>query len=367
MPDMRFAPPRRIRIADRIDGLNQVRVRSHNEKLVLTLMLQHQSLSRVEMCERTGLSAQAVSVIVRSLEQEGLLSRGEARRGRVGPPTIPMSLNPEGAYAIGISVGRRQTEAVLIDFVGTVRHLEVFRYARLDAADCRRRLPGMIARALQALAPAQHDRVAGIGLSLPEDEGSDAPGESIVAGGDVSGIDGTNGFEVFLHNDITAAARGEMTYGAAKTLDDFLYCYVGSHIRKRLILNHRVHNGRGFRRLGNHGGGVLDLERALERRGAGPGALWDSPPRWDKADPAVRDWVAHCVIELEDAAGAIMEFVDLRKIVIASLVPPDLREAICRKLEAQLTTVEVLSSGIDTACKAIGAASLPLHSRFLLG
>ncbi|MBL8581969.1 MAG: winged helix-turn-helix transcriptional regulator, partial [Rhizobiaceae bacterium] len=118
---MRFAPPNPLRIADRAIGLNAVSVRGYNERLVLSLLLQSKGITRLEIGEKTGLSAQTVSVIVRSLEQEGLIAKGEAQRGRVGPPTVPISLNPEGAYSVGISVGHRQVEVVLVDFVGSVR------------------------------------------------------------------------------------------------------------------------------------------------------------------------------------------------------------------------------------------------------
>ena len=121
MPDMRFAPPNPIRIADRASGMNAVSVRSYNERLVLSLLLQNEGLSRMDIGNRTGLSAQTVSVIVRSLEQEGLVIKGEAVKGRMGPPTIPLSLNPEGAYSVGISLGHKHTDVVMIDFVGQVK------------------------------------------------------------------------------------------------------------------------------------------------------------------------------------------------------------------------------------------------------
>ena len=118
---MRFAPPNPLRIADRASGLNALSVRSYNERLVLSLLLQNEGISRMEIGEKTGLSAQTASVIVRSLEQEGLVSQGEAQRGRVGPPTIPLSLNPEGAYAVGVGFSRHRIDIALIDFIGTVR------------------------------------------------------------------------------------------------------------------------------------------------------------------------------------------------------------------------------------------------------
>ena len=50
----------------------------------------------------------------------GELSRGEPQRGKIGQPSIPMSLNPDGAYFLGLKIGRRSAELVLIDFL--IRH-----------------------------------------------------------------------------------------------------------------------------------------------------------------------------------------------------------------------------------------------------
>ncbi len=118
MPDMRFAPPPAIRVSDRSGGLNQMRVRTYNERLVMSLLRQHENLSRMELCQRSGLSAQTISVIARSLERDELIVSGEAQRGRVGPPTIPLSLRPDGAYAIGMKSGMKSTDLGLIDFIG---------------------------------------------------------------------------------------------------------------------------------------------------------------------------------------------------------------------------------------------------------
>ena len=55
MPDMRFAPPNPLRIADRASGLNAVSVRSYNERLVLSLLL-HALAERNHAASRSGAS-----------------------------------------------------------------------------------------------------------------------------------------------------------------------------------------------------------------------------------------------------------------------------------------------------------------------
>ena len=71
-------------------------MRAHNERLVLSLVRQHGALAKSDIARITGLSAQTVSVIMRALEQDGLLLRGEPVRGTDRP-------------ALGADVAERRT------------------------------------------------------------------------------------------------------------------------------------------------------------------------------------------------------------------------------------------------------------------
>ena len=129
-------------------GSNQTRVRDWNERLVLTLLRGQGALSKAEIARQTGLSAQTVSVIMRALEADGMLERGEPVRGKVGQPSVPMSLVAEGAFFLGLKIGRRSSEMVLVDFHGALRGRRLRRHdwpmpdeaiafveARIDAGD----------------------------------------------------------------------------------------------------------------------------------------------------------------------------------------------------------------------------------------
>ncbi len=107
-------------------GSNQAAVRAYNERLVLSLVRKYGSMPKAEIARSTGLSAQTVSVIMRALEDDGLLLRGEPVRGKVGQPSVPMSLNPDGVFSIGLKIGRRSADLILMDFVGTQKdHLHL--------------------------------------------------------------------------------------------------------------------------------------------------------------------------------------------------------------------------------------------------
>ncbi len=84
-----------------VRGTNQSGMRAHNERLVLSLVRSHGALAKSDIARITGLSAQTVSVIMRELEQDGLLARGEPVRGRVGQPSVPMHLAADGRSFTG--------------------------------------------------------------------------------------------------------------------------------------------------------------------------------------------------------------------------------------------------------------------------
>jgi predicted ArsR family transcriptional regulator len=107
--------------ADFSRGTHQPGLRAYHARLLLSLIRRHGSLPKAEIARRTGLSPQTISVIVRQLEADGLLTKEKPQRGKVGQPLVPFSLNPDGAYFIGLKVGRRSGDLVLLDLAGHKR------------------------------------------------------------------------------------------------------------------------------------------------------------------------------------------------------------------------------------------------------
>lgn len=369
MPDMRHAPPRRLRIADRESGLNQVSVRSHNERLVLSLLLQREGLSRMEIGHISGLSAQTVSVIVRSLEAEGLILQGEAQRGRMGPPTIPLRLNPDGAFSVGISIGYRKTEVVLTDFVGSVRARATFNYTEPNLFDIHARMPDLVQRMVAATPKAHHSRIAGIGLAVPSDV--DAwEGANTLSGRNFIGIETEltqlTGLEVLVQNDTTAAASAEGLFGAAKELDDYLYLFLGARLHQRLVLNHQIHAGQVELPAEGREIGVLALEKRLREAGFPVDALWNGSEDWSAYAAFLDPWLDAAAAGILSSVDEALRLVRLQTIVIASSIPPPTLVLLHARLAAALPDIKVLLSHVAHSAKAVGAASLPFSSRFTI-
>ena len=357
MPDMRFSPPNPIRIADRVNGLNAVSVRSHNERLVLALLLQHGGTSRLAIGEKTGLSAQTISVIVRSLEKEGLVAKGKEQKGRVGPPTIPMSLNPEGAFSIGISIGFRKTEVVLIDFVGTV---VVHKTLQHETAGDHHVHPDIFTTTqdiLAELSVKRRIRVAGIGLALPDLFEDSEPLDRLR-----KQLESEIDLEVFLQNDVTAAAGGESLFGAARDLDNYLFFYIGAKVHSRLILNHQIYNAASTK---PYDVGLLELERGLGSNAVYADELWERYQGLGNFDAALAEWQKKCVELIKAKLAELGQFVDVTTVVLSSYIPPEICREICSYLINDTTNLSAIVGGLEVAPKAVGAASLPFASRFM--
>lgn len=364
MPDMRFAPPNPIRIADRASGMNAVSVRSYNERLVLSLLLQNQGLSRMEIGNRTGLSAQTVSVIVRSLEQEGLVSRGEAVKGRMGPPTIPLSLNPEGAYSVGISLGHRHTDVVLIDFVGQVKFYTSLPLPADENPSNHSRLLATVQQAMAALPDKHEGRLAGIGIAMPEDQEELALGPSGIAErfeAISQEIEDALGIEVYVQNDITAAAAGESMFGAAKSLDDYLFFYIGARLHHRLVLNHQIFQGRA---QASKPAGLIDLEQRLLASGTSAEVLWERGVEWPEFGEEKSAWLRNCVEVLRISLDSATQFLPVSTVIVSSYAPIGICKEIAEALKEGISGIEAIAGELHLSPKALGAASLPFSSKF---
>lgn len=380
MPDMRFAPPSAMRVVDRGGGLNQTSVRTYNERLVMSLLRQDEGLSRMEIGQISGLSAQTVSVIIRALERDNLCLAGEAQRGRVGPPSTAMHLNPEGAFSIGVKIGLKSTDMVLIDFVGRVCHHQELQYAAPDPEFVFEAIDASIKTLTATLPDPFHERIVGIGISLPEEiESWPQPPSKVVSDRSWQSVDfeATVGrmsdLPVYVQNDITAAAGAEMIFGAARTMDDFAYFFFGAQTESRLVLNHHVYAGRKFASAMPIMS-LSDFEKSLKAEGIDASVVWNSRAEWSTLEPHLSQWTASCAQSLVSAILSISTFVAINSVIIDGRLPAWVRDDVLAKVreafkEGELDVSqlpEIVPGKIGAFAKAVGAACVPFHSRFMV-
>lgn len=361
MPDMRFAPPPSLRVADRSAGMNQVIARSLNERLIMSMLFQHDGLTRMQMGQRSGLSAQTISVLVRALERDGLVLRGEAVKGRIGPPTIPVSLNPDGAFSVGVNLGARNMDIVLINFVGDILHKSSRRYDSPQLQDITENIRDGVAEAIAAIVPERSNRLAGIGVSLPADIDHFAGAGDQISNFDFEALlqDAFN-VNVFIQNDITAAASAESMFGVARNQHSYLFCHLGPRLTTRLILDDRIYSGETLNQQLEDATNLLD--DLLNQR--------DGPDGTRPSD--LTSWIDQSAEELQMSFAAVRRFVDVDTLIITGLCSAGTTQDIATKLQSNLdqfnamdTSAHVLYSTLGPWILAKGAASLSFHNRFM--
>ena len=379
-------------------GSNQSGVRAHNERLVLTLIRQVGALPKAEIARMTGLSAQTVSVIMRALEADGLLQKGEPLRGKVGQPSVPMSLVAEGAYFFGLKVGRRSLDIMLTDFHGTVvgRRTQTHRLPSPDSvvAFATQSIDALLAE----LPEDRRARVAGLGIAIPfrlfdwaeplglEPGAMDAWRDRDIA----ADIAAHCAFPVFMRNDASAACGAELVFGDQNRPRDFLYFFMGFFIGGGLVLDNTLYTGRTGNAaalaslpVGIEGtrvrqlvdvASLVTLEQALQDGGHPSEAIWKDCTDWDVHRPTLDAWLTQAADGLAYAIFSSACLIDFESVMIDGWMPADVRAALVERTRERLSRISV--AGIDIPdlrpgtigpdARALGAASLPLSERFLV-
>ncbi|TWF51953.1 ROK family transcriptional regulator [Neorhizobium alkalisoli] len=378
-------------------GSNQVRVRAYNERLVLSLVRLHGAMSKADITRRSGLSAQTVSVIMRSLEKDGLLLRGEPIRGKVGQPSVPMRLNPDAVYSFGVKIGRRSADLVLMDFVGQIRLQYHVTYAYPLPDKILQIITSGIERLEAQLSEAERGRIAGVGIAAPFElwnwaEEVGAPADAMEAWRDFdlhAEISARIRHATYLQNDATSACGAELVFGVGPSYPDFVYFYIGSFIGGGIVLNSAIFSGRtgtagavaplpvrgrdGQTRQLLEVASIFVFENLLLDAGIDPQPLWYSADDWvDFGEPMTR-WVDDTADALAQAIVAAASIIDFGAAVIDGGFPPWVRKRIVertieavRRLDLQgVITPDIIEGKVGSQARAIGGASLPIFAKYL--
>jgi predicted NBD/HSP70 family sugar kinase len=388
------------RFVDPSRGTNQSGVKLYNERLVLSLIRSHGSLSKTEIARQTGLSTQTSSVIMKQLENDGLLIKGTPIRGKVGQPSVPMSLNPEGAFSIGFKFGRRSADLVLMDFVGKVRCVLRENYAYPTPNELERFVRTGVAEIVQQLNEDQAKRICGLGIAAPfemwgwEDEVG-APHEVQEAWRtyDIkTEVERLVPWPVHFCNDATAACAAELAFGNQARYTNFLYIFFATLIGGGIVLNGALYPGRaGY--AGAFGSVLVPdangskppmakslircasnyiLENTLRNEGKDASILWRSPDDWTSVDSTVHAWIEQAATSVSVAIGSAISIIDFEAIVIDGSFPQVVRSAVVQRIRERFSRMdlqgvapaEIVEGTIGRDARVLGAASLPLLAGF---
>ncbi|MHA1157614.1 MAG: ROK family transcriptional regulator [Alphaproteobacteria bacterium] len=355
-------------------GTNQEFGRPYNRRIVLETVRLHAPITRAEIAKRVGLTIQTVSNIVRELqEQRFLVTAREPAKGR-GYPARTLSIDPEGAFAIGVSVNPRGLEAALINLAGELVARDERDMPGIDPETAFDQIKSLVA---DLIAVKPQGRMLGVGLAMPGP--FDVESMSFVGPTTLEGWEGVpirqrlaeaTGLPAFVEiTDTAAAAQGERLYGFGSKFRDFYYVFMGVGLGGCM-----VHDGTPLRGAWGNAGELGHMPVVL---GGDPcpcgnqGCLerYLSLEAYDRRVKVIGEaaWIAEVAPILRAAVATIENLYDPETIILGGVAPTGLMErliaaaaplsnSIAARRDRQSDRLIVSAEGHDVVLR--GAAAL---------
>lgn len=380
--------------AARLSGTNLERVGNHNYRVTLQAIRVHETVTRTELVAFTGLTSPAIFNITKRLLRERLIiSSGRVEGGRGHPPTL-LSINPEGCFSIGINIDRDHLTVVALDLMGQIRARAVlefdFALPQAVAYFFRTSVEGML-----AAGKFDRKRLIGVGVAIPDRLSHiDLPNRpaSYAAWDTVDVADLFSGVihgPVFIENDATAAALGELQFGHGLRQPSFFYILISAGLGGGLVIDgvqFRGAHGRsgeiGFLPLHSLRPRADDLGQAVSLTG-----LYDMlrtggydvprPNALEQLDAGgqalVEEWLDTSADLLTDPLIAVSCLVDPQAVFIGGRLPESLVDRLADRLNIKLAErgrgipviAPVQRAAMASDAPAVGAALLPFIDRLL--
>ncbi len=200
--------------------------------------------------ERPRFSIAALDAMVAPSRAWTIIATSERALSSVSTPSCAW-LASQGAYSIGVIIGRRALETIMTDFTATVINRTTFSYPWPDREQVFDQIKTSVQYLVDSLGAGQRVRLAGIGVAGP----GDLHGWETVIGtppGELAnwrGVDirarvaAETGLPTWLLNDASSACLAEMVLGIARQHRSVLYLYIATFIGGGLVLDGQIHVG----------------------------------------------------------------------------------------------------------------------------
>lgn len=234
---------------------------------MLNLLRQHQTLSRQELSELTGLSGAAITGVVGELIEEGWVVETRSGQPRGGRPPVLLEIAYESWHAAGVKVMEDRLEVILTNLSTEVL---AERRVRLHqpSPEALVQSVGQAVRALLKETGRTPERLIGVGVGMagvieprrgvclysPFFHWKEVPIKDL--------LEAELSRPVWVDNDVNAFAVAEMLFGRGQNAQNFLVVTVGRGIGAGFVIGGQVYRG--------HRGGAGEFGHTVSEVGGRP-------------------------------------------------------------------------------------------------
>ncbi len=219
----------------------------NSEARVLEFIRRNSPVSRARIASQIGMSKPMVSEAVQKLVELGIVKETSKGRStsRGGKKPILLSFNPQYRQIIGIDVGGSKIKAVVTDLNGEILLAKNFSSKTVRSKSD---LYGLIRNIVESMKQ-DTQKLLGIGIGVPGTVDSKTGFVSYMPAFDLKDIplkqdlQSITGVPVFVGNDVTLNALGEMWKGAAKGYKNVLMISLGTGTGAGIIINGKLYEG----------------------------------------------------------------------------------------------------------------------------
>lgn len=229
---------------------NRELMRAINRFAIIHAIRDAGTISRVDLARRTGLSQATVTGITAELLGEDMLLEQESGRSEGGRRPVPLALNPQGAYTVGVHLSVDQICVVLMDLQAGILKTHT-KKLEPDNYLAEQMIEDLIESVQTCLWQADFTKkqISGIGVAIPGLIDSRTGFVHYVPNykwnniGLADRLHERMGVPVYVENSANTLAIFEQWFGIGRGTDNFLLITTEHGIGAGLVLDGKIYRG----------------------------------------------------------------------------------------------------------------------------
>lgn len=238
-------------IINKIPSLDKATMRSLNQFKVLYTIRDRQPISRSDIAKETGLSPAAISGITTELIKKRLLLEKQTGKSIGGRRPVLLTLNPDGAYTLGVFVSVRRITVVIINLQADILAEHSMYHEEKDTS------PDAVAE--QIVQAVHHcmwkteltkSQISGLGVAIP---GLVTEPDSMIKFALNFRWRNVHFKEIlyrklaiptYIENSVRCLSLAEQWFGEGKNVDNFIVISLAQGVAISIIINGQLYTGR---------------------------------------------------------------------------------------------------------------------------